>query len=216
MASAARAYEPLWGTAAPRREDPRRERFEVVPGKGRPGTVEAGVSPLVIFAFKVGVVILMFLCVVGLATVWLEASTVEILTSTSSVESAISTAREAGSNLEVQYSVLVNPTRIKTIASESLGMSAPTTTATLDLSGVVGTSDGDATDAGTSTDSVVTVSADTSAQVSTASDQTQTSAVTATAAETTTDNGVTSNSDVFKDAIGSTTVDGSTGTSSSL
>jgi len=199
MANAARAYEPLWNTPAPRKERNPRERFEVVPGKGRQPKIEAGVNPLVLFSFKVGIIFLMILGGVGLATVWLQASTVDVLMQTSSAESAISSARAAGSNLEVQYSVLVNPTRIKGIASESLGMSAATNVSSLDLSSHSSVS---------SASSVKTVS-------SQATSVAEAAGVTA-SANSTNSSSVTSNNVVFRDIIGSTSADGSTGASDSL
>ncbi len=198
MANAARAYEPLWNTAVPRRERNPRERFEVVPGKGRHPEVEAGINPLVLFSFKVGIVFLLILGGVGLATVWLQASTVDLLMQTSSAESAISSARATGSNLEVQYSVLVNPTRIKGIASESLGMSAASNVASLDLS------------------SRSSLSSSASSTVSTAALSSLGAEGATVSADSTNGAIMTSNSAVFRDVIGSTAVDENAGVANSL
>lgn len=143
MASTARAYEQDSWAAIPRVSQPRHP-FEVLPGAGRRAKSEPGVNPLTLFAFKVGIAVLVLLGIVGIAAVWLQASTVSLLSSTSEVKSQITEARSDGSALEVQYSVLDNPTRIKSIASEQLGMAAAENVGTIDLSGRLSASSSDA------------------------------------------------------------------------
>lgn len=191
MASAARAYEYDRDIAASPLSEPR-QRFKVVPGTGRRTRTEAGLNPLVLFSFKIGVVALVLLGVVGLITVWLQASTVDLLTQTATAESSINSARAQGSTLEVQYSILSNPSRVKTIAAEQLGMTAADSVTTINISMP---QQADTAGAAASSAGQGTVAS------SSRADAAQTAAVSADA-----DAGVTSDSFALRDAVGSTTI----------
>ena len=69
-----------------------------------------------------------------LPQVWFTAATVSTLMDSENLTSQIDTARATGANLEVQQTVLANPTRIKAYATDNLGMVTTTAIEYMDMS----------------------------------------------------------------------------------
>lgn len=128
MASAARAYAQQQPLESPRPD------LRVLPGKGRDYASNLGVSPFVMTCFKIAVVAILVLAAIGVARVWFTAATVSTLMDSENLTSQIDTARATGANLEVQQTVLANPTRIKAYATDNLGMVTTTAIEYMDMS----------------------------------------------------------------------------------
>lgn len=100
-----------------------RKRYKVIPGGNN--DPRARVLPKsVVHGFKAIIAVIAVLAVVCGVRVWLSVSTVQALASTNTIQEQIEEARAAGNDLEIQHSVLANPTRIQKQA-KNLGMAAP-------------------------------------------------------------------------------------------
>lgn len=150
MGSAARAYMP----ERRQREVPA-PSFEVLPGRGEDAARRSGLSPQAVFAFKIVIAVAVFLGIVCGVRVWLTAATVGVLMDTQTLTASVSEARALGSELEVQQSILANPTRIQSVASEDLGMGPASQVAYLDVSSAK--ADAAEADDGLSADALVRV-----------------------------------------------------------
>jgi cell division protein FtsL len=136
MASTARAYQaPL---RVPRVRPDARPDIRVFPGKGTDRDAHAALDPAIITCFKIALVAVLVIAAVGVCRVWLSASTVSHLIVSEQLSSQITSARAAGSDLEIQQSILANPSRIQSIATETLGMTSASGSTYIDLaSGVL-------------------------------------------------------------------------------
>ncbi|NTU89531.1 MAG: hypothetical protein HGA54_06465 [Actinobacteria bacterium] len=121
MGSAARAYDYTYSSAQPRRHQVQPD-FQVLPGKGKDRQAALGVSPFVMSCFRIALVVTLTLTAVALCRVWLTASTTSMLMASEGLVTQIESTRSQGADLEVQQSILANPTRIQTLASENLAM----------------------------------------------------------------------------------------------
>lgn len=117
-----------------------RPHVRVVPGQGT-RTAPSALPSSVILVAKVVAIAFAVVTVVALARIALMSATVELSMESQTLSSDISSARSAGSDLEVAQSSLSNPTRIKSEAS-SLNMAEPGSVATIDLGQDVVATDG--------------------------------------------------------------------------
>lgn len=130
MASAARAYS---STEQYRRydayEQPYRSRpnIEVRPGRRKESQAAAQRA---ISVFKIVLVGIAALAVMCIARIWLINASMDTLAQTSVINESIDDARTLGTQLEVQYYAAANPNKVKSYASENLGMSAASVSGT--------------------------------------------------------------------------------------
>ena len=87
--------------------------------------------PLIRCALATSAVCFVVVVLLGLASITLSNATVQALINSESLANSIAEARSAGLELEVEYSVATNPTRIQNEAS-ALGMSAAPEISTLE------------------------------------------------------------------------------------
>lgn len=131
MAQSARAYQEQYQSQW--QEAPARSpRFTVLPGKGQDAAHQQGLSPQVLFLFKMVLTMVVFLSAIAGLRVWITTVTVQELIQSQAITQSITEARATGMELEVKHSVLANPNRIQEIASEQLGMSPASQVAYLD------------------------------------------------------------------------------------
>ena len=126
MPSAARAYAPQ---RAPRKEAP----IRVVPGRRS----SAGLSPQLLFAVRVFMVVLAIFACVSCVRIGLASATVTTSIETESITDQVEEIRSGSAHLEVTESSLANPSSVKATAVKKLGMSAPYETANIVLDGDV-------------------------------------------------------------------------------
>ena len=139
QSNAAFAYD-MQPAATPERlrqnEAPRvaeRPSLHVVTGEGR--QANQAVSPAFVSVIKVCCVLIALFCVVGLARVSLASATAATLNNNAALTNELETGRDESSNLEVMQSVYGSPTRIRDLASGTLGMVDAENAVELDLSG---------------------------------------------------------------------------------
>ncbi|MBQ6395289.1 MAG: hypothetical protein IJH87_02960, partial [Atopobiaceae bacterium] len=116
MASTARAYAPKHRYE----EVPASPQFEVHPGRGR--SAEHAQYAQTMSIFRICMVVLALLAAMAVGRLWLTNTSMEVLTQTNAINTTIEEARLTGSELEVQYSQLTNPAKIKLYAQYRLGM----------------------------------------------------------------------------------------------
>lgn len=116
MASTARAYAPRHRYE----EVPASPQFEVHEGSGR--RTEHAQYAQTMTIFRIGMLVLALLAAMAVGRLWLTNTSMEVLTQTNSINTTIEEARLTGSELEVQYSELTNPAKIKLYAQYRLGM----------------------------------------------------------------------------------------------
>lgn len=111
--------------AAPqrKRQESPRKRYRVIPGGNNDPRARA-LPTGIVHGFKAIIAVIAVLAVVCGVRVWFSVSTVQALASTNAIQEQIEEARAAGNDLEIQHSVLANPTRIQKQA-KNLGMAAP-------------------------------------------------------------------------------------------
>ncbi len=125
---------PAYAPAEPRREQvrPERPRFDVLTGAGREANQQ--VSPAFTHVIKVFCVLVALVVSVGLARVAIASATAASLNANAEVAEELSAAQDTSSDLEVMRSVYGSNTRIRDLATETLGMVEPSGRVTLDLS----------------------------------------------------------------------------------
>lgn len=123
---AARAMDP---ERAPRTSE--RPGFDVYTGEGR--EADQVVSPAFIHVMKVFCVLAALFFVVGMARVAIAGATAAQLNSAASETSELSDARDKSSDLEAMRSVYGADSRIRDLATSTLGMVEPEGHVTLDL-----------------------------------------------------------------------------------
>lgn len=130
MAGAAPAYryDSYRQSAAPRPQ--RQPNVRVVPGR-RPAET---VSPAVVAAVKIFVVVMAVFAIVACVRIGLAAATVNTMLQTESISQQVDNLKSGSANLEVRESTLSSPTNVKNVASTQLGMSQATEVDTLVLS----------------------------------------------------------------------------------
>ena len=135
--SAAYAYDMRAAAPAPRPAAPApapeaRPRFDVYTGAGR--EADQVVSPVFTHVVKVFCVLAALVFVIGLARVGLASLTAAELNANATTSNELSTARDQTGDLEVMRSVYGADSRIRDLATSTLGMVEPEETVTLDLS----------------------------------------------------------------------------------
>lgn len=105
----------------------RRKPYRVIPGQGGDAKRAQGLSLSVVRGFKSIIVIAIALAAVCGIRVWMSVSTVQALQATNTIQTQIEDARADGNELEIEHSVLANPTRIQKQA-KNMGMSSPKNT----------------------------------------------------------------------------------------
>ena len=104
-----------------------RRNWRVIPGEGRSAQHAPKLSMAAVHGFKAAMAIVVVLAVVCLARVFMSVSTVQAMEASASLQTQIEEARATGNELEIQHSVLSNPTTIQKKAAK-IGMSAPKNT----------------------------------------------------------------------------------------
>ena len=109
-----------------------RPHLDVYTGEGR----EANqlVSPVFTHVVKVFCVLVALFFAIGVARVTIASVTAAYLNANAEVSSSLEAARDESSNLEVMNSVYGSDTRIRDLATGTLGMVEPEGSITLDLS----------------------------------------------------------------------------------
>lgn len=106
-------------------------RFDVYTGAGREASQT--VSPEFMHVIKVCCVLISLMAVIGLARVTLATITTAELNANAEISTQLTQARDATSDLEVMRSVYGADTRIRDIATQTLGMVEPEGHVTLDV-----------------------------------------------------------------------------------
>ena len=118
MAQSAYAYD-----VSPQRRlrEVERPPLRALPGKGLETQTRRGLAPLTRAALFTCSACFVFALAVGLFSISMTNATVQTLMDSESISASITEARSVGLDLEVQYSIATNPTRIQEAAAE-LGM----------------------------------------------------------------------------------------------
>lgn len=124
-----------YGTSARRYEERSDFLFEVVPG-GAPQQDTHAVSSVVAKAVRVLAVLVAVFALLGAVRITLDSMTIGTALEYRQLSRDIDAARTEGNALELEKSMLSNPTRIKEEA-RNIGMAAPAQTTYIDLSGDV-------------------------------------------------------------------------------
>ena len=127
--------EPAYAPEPRRDQSPRvaeRPRFDVVTGQGRAANQQ--VSPAFMHVLKVFCVLVGLVVAIGLARVTLASVTTARLNANAEISNELSTAQDTSSDLEVMRSVYGSNTRIRDLATETLGMVEPESRVTVDIS----------------------------------------------------------------------------------
>lgn len=138
----------------PNRAPDARPRFDVYTGAGR----EANqlVSPVFTHVVKVFCVLAVVFCAIGAARVALAGVTTSMLNNNAQLTSSLEAAQDESSSLEVMNSVYGADSRIRDLATGTLGMVEPEDTVTIDLgdsAGAAGAADADASSGAAAGDS---------------------------------------------------------------
>lgn len=115
---------------APRIDE--RPSLHVVAGEGR--EADQAVSPAFVGVIKVAIVLIALFTIVGLVRVGLASATASALNSNAALSDELDAGRDESSNLEVMQSVYGSSTRIRDLASGTLGMVDAQDSVTIDLS----------------------------------------------------------------------------------
>ena len=111
---------------------PERPRLHVVTGAGR--EADQAVSPAFLGVIKAFCVLMALFCIVGVARVALSTATASVLNANAELSESLDEGRDKSRDLEVMNSVYSSTTRIRDLASGTLGMVDPDRTVTIDLS----------------------------------------------------------------------------------
>lgn len=122
-----------------------RPNLHVVTGEGR--EADQAASPVFFSVIKVFFVLALLFCAVGFARVGLASATAATLNGNADLSEALEAGRDQSSNLEVMYAVFSSPTRVRDLATDTLGMVEAEDTVTLDMSDSASTQDSSAQDA---------------------------------------------------------------------
>lgn len=122
-------------TAAPAPVAPERPRLDVVSGEGL--EANQAVSPYFTHVMKLAFVFVALFCVVGFARIALAGATTALLNNNAQAATSLEQAHQENSNLQVMRSVYGSETRIRDLATGTLGMvsAGDDDTTTLDFSG---------------------------------------------------------------------------------
>lgn len=142
---AAPAYSPELERPVEAPRTSARPRFDVYTGAGR--EANQAVSPAFMRVLKVFCVLAALVVVVGLARVTIASATAATLNANAQVANELSAAQDESADLEVMRSVYGADTRVRDLATETLGMVEPEGSVTLDLSDAAGTAGTAAQDA---------------------------------------------------------------------
>ncbi|MCD8199793.1 MAG: cell division protein FtsL [Coriobacteriaceae bacterium] len=136
--STATYHTYVYGSAVPApRPEPRpepapepRPDVRVLPGRGESAAKLATLSATAVNIFKLALVATVLVAVVAVARVALCSATVESNRAIQDLEAQITTASAETNELEIEHSLLSNPTRVEKEAKK-LGMSTPAVTTPL-------------------------------------------------------------------------------------
>lgn len=122
-------------TAAPAPVAPERPRLDVVSGEGLEANQAA--SPYFTHVMKLAFVFVALFCIVGFARIALAGATTALLNNNAQAATSLEQAHQESSNLQVMRSVYASETRIRDLATGTLGMvnAGDDDTTTLDFSG---------------------------------------------------------------------------------
>lgn len=124
------AYDPAAAPAAPHAGE--RPRFDVYTGAGR--AANQAVSPAFLHVLKVFCVLAALVVTVGLARVTIASMTAAQLNAAAETSEALEAAQDESADLEVMRSVYGSDTRIRELATGTLGMVEPEGRVTVDVS----------------------------------------------------------------------------------
>lgn len=127
------AYAPGSPVAAPRApQTGERPHFDVYTGAGR--ETNQIVSPMFTHVVKVFCVLVALVFTIGVARVTIASATAAALNASATTTASLESAQDTSKNLEVMRSVYGADTRIRDLATSTLGMVEPSETVTLDVS----------------------------------------------------------------------------------
>ena len=101
----------------------RRTRVTVTPGRGSQ-TQQKTASELAVFVAKVVACVLIVAALAAMGRIALGSAAISVSLDTQKIENSIADAQSTAESLQVQQSVLSNPTRVKT-AAKSMKMTSP-------------------------------------------------------------------------------------------
>lgn len=119
-----------YGQRSPRVD--RRAELHVVSGEGR--QADQGVSPAFVAVMKTFCVLIALFCAVGFIRIAISSATAQALNASAELTETLDEGRDTSSSLEVMHSVYSAPTRVRDLASASLGLVDAENTVTIDLS----------------------------------------------------------------------------------
>lgn len=141
MANAARAVDGRRSQQQRRRTASRRE-FQVIEGRGSRSQRSAQLSPRFVSIARIFAVSIVLMAALSFVSLWMTAQTSSMLQGIQTLKADISQARAESAQLEIRQSSLTATDRIKKIARNKLGMSAPAQMSYLSISdGVLATDD---------------------------------------------------------------------------
>lgn len=119
-------YAPDYARRASSRPDvrpERRTRVTVTPGQGSK-TQQRTASQTAVFVAKVAACVLIVMALAAMGRIALGSAAIAVSLDTQKIENSIDAAQSNAESLQVQQSVLSNPTRVKT-AAKSMKMTSP-------------------------------------------------------------------------------------------
>lgn len=110
-------------SARPAVRPERRTHVTVTPGKGSQ-TQQRSASQIAVFVAKVAACVLVVMALAAMGRIALGSAAISVSLDTQKIENSIYDAQSAAESMQVQQSVLSNPTRVKT-AAKSMKMVSP-------------------------------------------------------------------------------------------
>lgn len=130
MQAAPAPMSPLGTPRAPRAGE--RPRFDVYTGAAR--EANQAVSPAFTHVVKIFCILVALFCVIGVARVTIASATAATLNASAAATNELEAAQDTSSSLEVMRSVYGADTRVRDLATSTLGMVEPEETVTVDVS----------------------------------------------------------------------------------
>lgn len=130
MQAAPAPMSPLGTPRAPRAGE--RPRFDVYTGAAR--EANQTVSPAFTHVVKIFCILVALFCVIGVARVTIASATAATLNASAAATNELEAAQDTSSSLEVMRSVYGADTRVRDLATSTLGMVEPEDTVTVDVS----------------------------------------------------------------------------------
>lgn len=128
-----------YGQRSPRVDT--RPELHVVSGEGR--QADQGASPAFVVVMKAFCVLIALFCAVGFVRIAINGATAQSMNASAELTETLDEGRDTSSSLEVMHSVYSSPSRVRDLATSSLGLVDAEDTVTIDLSdqGAAATSD---------------------------------------------------------------------------